>query len=268
MICVLKSDHINEPFHRQDFFFFNYAYQGSYSALSYERANLITVHENECYIGQPFNGYALKSDPSRGEIIIIGVLIKKETFFREYLSTISSAPSLLNFFLEPQSNRFSDSFIRLSFADNSFMKHLLELMVREYAYPQADSQQILKPLVLSLFMLVAREYREETVVPAQTPVIKQMELFIAAHIEDVTLDTLARNFSYHPNYVSYLLRSQTGRTFSEILLSERMERASVLLKRTTLSIEEISAMVGYPNSSNFYKAFKKYYGTSPREYKS
>ena len=63
-----------------------------------------------------------------------------------------------------------------------------------------------------------------------------------------------------------VLPEETGRTFSELLLEKRMERAAILLKGTTLPIEEIAAMLGYSNSSNFYKAFKRYYGFSPREY--
>ena len=49
---------------------------------------------------------------------------------------------------------------------------------------------------------------------------------------------------------------------------KRMDRALPLLKYTAFSIEEIAAMLGYSNSSNFYKAYKSYYGKSPREYLS
>ena len=45
-----------------------------------------------------------------------------------------------------------------------------------------------------------------------------------------------------------------------------MERAVLLMKSTTLSIEDISAMLGYSNTSNFYKAFKEYYRKTPREF--
>ena len=45
-----------------------------------------------------------------------------------------------------------------------------------------------------------------------------------------------------------------------------MERAVLLLKNTTLSIEETGAMLGYTNHSNFYKAFKSFYKSTPREY--
>ena len=51
-------------------------------------------------------------------------------------------------------------------------------------------------------------------------------------------------------------------------LEKRMERAVLLMKNTTLSLEEISVMLGYSNHSNFFKAFKAYYGMTPREYTS
>ena len=45
-----------------------------------------------------------------------------------------------------------------------------------------------------------------------------------------------------------------------------MERALILMKGTLLSLEDIAAMLGYSNHSNFYKAFRAYYGCTPREY--
>ena len=45
VICVFKGKTIHEPFHRQDFFFINYAYRRNYQALSYKFDNLITVRE-------------------------------------------------------------------------------------------------------------------------------------------------------------------------------------------------------------------------------
>lgn len=83
MICVFKGQHVEEVFHRHDFFFLNFAYQGDYGALSYTQDNYIKVKENECYIGQPYTGYALKGD-SKEDIIIIGVLIQKEAFFKTF----------------------------------------------------------------------------------------------------------------------------------------------------------------------------------------
>ena len=86
------------------------------------------------------------------------------------------------------------------------------------------------------------------------------------HSDVVTLKDIAAHFSYHPNYISALLHRETGRKFTEILLEKRMGRTVLLMKNTSLSLEEISALLGYSNHSNFYKAFKEYYGMTPREY--
>lgn len=265
MIVVFKGKHIQEPFHRQDFFFIDYAYRRDYNALSSKFDNLITVREGDCYIGQPFSGYALRGDCDE-DIVMIGVHIKKEAFFREYLPALSMDPDMFRFFLDPQTDKFSDEFIHLSFEQASPVRSLLELMVIEYADRKEDTQLVLKPMVLALFMHIARRYRLEKTGPQPQRLSDRIVQFISSRPESVTLKELAAQFSYHPNYVSSLLRRETGKTFSELILEKRMDRAVVLLKGTDLSVEEISAMLGYSNSSNFYKAFRDYFGKTPREY--
>lgn len=265
LVCAFKGREISEPFHRQDFFFINYAYRNSYDALSAKYDNLITIHEGECYIGQPYSGYALRGK-SEQEIVILGVLVRKDAFFREYLPAISADAELFRFFIDPQTNRFSDEFIHLSVPKDHDIRQILEMMAVEYANAQADTQQILKSMLQTLLLEIARRYRLQKTATARQTVSERMLSYIADHSDEVTLKTIAAHFGYHPNYVSTMLRKQTGRTFSEILLEARMERAVLLMRNTTLSLEEISAMLGYSNHSNFYKAFKSYYGTTPREY--
>ena len=104
IVCVFKGKEIREPFHRQDFFFINYAYMNSYQALSAKYSNLITINEDECYIGQPFSGYALRKEKDSEDVIIIGILIRKDSFFREYLPTVYTDSDLFKFFINPQTN--------------------------------------------------------------------------------------------------------------------------------------------------------------------
>ncbi len=265
MICVHKGPDIHEMFHRQDFFFLNFAYQGDYGALSYKYDNHITIHENECYIGQPFAGYALYAH-SEEEIIIIGILIQKEVFFKTFLPVLSADTKLFHFFLDPQTNEYSDEFIHLYFDDSFCVRTLLEMMVLEYANPQEDTQAVLQPMVLTLLMMVAREYKRSLPAPENEKLSDKIVRYMSEHSDVVTLKDISRHFSYHPNYISTLLHREIGKSFSELLLEQRMERAVCLLKGTNLSVEEIAAMLGYSNSSNFYKAFREYYHQSPREF--
>ena len=266
MIVAFKGRHISEPFHRQEFFFIDYAYHLDYNALSSKYNNLITVREGDCYIGQPFSGYALKGDSKDDDIIMIGVHIKKEAFFREYLPALSMDADMFRFFLDPQTDKFSDEFIHLSFEKTSPVRTLLELMVIEYADRKEDTQLILKPMVLALFMHIARRYRLEKSTVQASSLSESIIQYINSHPESVSLKEIAEHFNYHPNYISTLLHKELGKTFSEIVLEKRMDRAIILLKGTTLSIEEISPMLGYSNTSNFYKAFREYYGRTPRDY--
>ncbi|MDD5848777.1 MAG: helix-turn-helix transcriptional regulator [Firmicutes bacterium] len=196
----------------------------------------------------------------------LSVLIRKDTFFREYLPIMYTDSDLFRFFIEPQTNKFSDEFIHLTSGKEHEIRSLLEAMVIEYADRRDDTQRMLKSMLQTLFLQIARRYRVENTRSSQLSLSEKIMQYMADHSDVVTLKDIASHFSYHPNYISALLHKETGRKFTEILLEKRMERAVLLLKNTTLSIEEIAAMLGYSNSSNFYKAFREYYHTTPREY--
>ena len=266
LVCVFQGKEIYEPFHRQDFFFINYAWKQDYQALSDKYDNLITIHEDECYIGQPYSGYALRGK-SEEELVIIGILIRKDAFFRDYLRIIYTNSALFRFFLDPQTNRFSDEFIHLPVTKDHIIRELLELMVMEYADPKEDTQTILRTMLQLLLQEIARRHRLNQAQVRPQSVSEQILQFMADHSDVVSLKEIAAQFSYHPNYISSLLHKETGKTFSEILLEQRMQRAVLLMSHTTLPIEEIASMLGYSNQSNFYKAFKSRYGVTPRDYR-
>ena len=266
MICLHKGTDIHELFHRQDYYFINFAYRGDYGAISYRFDNRVTIREGECYISQPFAGYALDGH-SEDDIIIIGVLIQKEAFYKSFWHILSADTHLFHFFLEPQTNEYADEFIHLRFEDDYFVRSLLELMVIEYANKRENTQDILKPMTLTLLMQIARQYKLSTPISKIETMPDKIIRYMSERIDTVTLKELAAQFSYHPNYISTLIRNEMGKTFSEVQLEQRMNRAASLLKGTNLSIEEISVMVGYSNPSNFYKMFRAYYHSSPKEFR-
>ncbi|WP_026891770.1 response regulator transcription factor [Lacrimispora aerotolerans] len=263
MVSAFEGKKFQERFHRQDFFFIHFAYLGDYDALSASCNNRITIKEGDCYIGQPYSGYAVQRDCNH-ECIILAVLIRKETFFREYLSALSADSFMLNFFLKPQKDKYSEEFIHLEIPASSPIWQLLNVMILEYAHKTEDTQKILKPMVMSLAMYLSYEYKRQHT-PACTTLIDRIMEYIESHSDSVTLKEIASHFGYHPVYISRLLPEKTGKTFSALVTESLMRRAKLLLDHTDLSIEKIADMLGYSNSSNFYKAFKQYYGTSPRQ---
>jgi len=226
MAVCCKTDHYMEQFHKQDFFFINFICQNSCDVLSSKYDNQLHLEEGDCYIGQPYSGYAIRVDGSE-EVIIAGILVRKDVFYREFLSPLS--------------------------ADTTGKGE--------------NSQMMLHSMMLTMTMYLSRAYRAECRPDgAEASLALQMASYIEAYSDTVTLRKLAEHFGYHPNYVSRYLRQETGQTFSEIVLEKRMQKAELLLLNTDLTIEKIAAMLGYSNNSNFYKAFRTYYKTSPREF--
>ena len=136
-----------------------------------------------------------------------------------------------------------NKYINLPVTKDHAIRTILELMVLEYADKRKDSQRILKSMLQTLLLEIARRNRIEKSGTATKTLVEQVIDYMGDHSDVVTLKDIAAHFSYHPNYISTLLHKETGRKFTEILLEKRMERAVLLMKNTSLSLEEISAHI-------------------------
>lgn len=98
--------------------------------------------------------------------------------------------------------------------------------------------------------------------------IGRIKGYVRDHYQDVTLEDIAQVVHMHPNYVSKIFCRKTGQHFSDYLLSVRMEKAKDLLSDIRYKTYEVSEMLGYRNSKNFTRAFKYYYGKTPRDFRN
>jgi LacI family transcriptional regulator len=62
-------------------------------------------------------------------------------------------------------------------------------------------------------------------------------------------------------------RDETGETIHHVIHQEKLDRARNLLTATSLTINEISQMCGYPSLQYFYSVFKKGYDMTPKDYR-
>ena len=73
-------------------------------------------------------------------------------------------------------------------------------------------------------------------------------------------------FGYSTRQIIRIIHSVTGKSFSQIQTELRMQKAVRMLTSQTASLEDISAETGFANLSSFYRAFKKFYNCTPKEY--
>ena len=71
-----------------------------------------------------------------------------------------------------------------------------------------------------------------------------------------------------PNYLSDLLKNETGKNTQEHIHFYMLEKAKNLLSKPELSISEISYELGFEYSQSFSKFFKKKTGFSPTVYRT
>lgn len=58
-----------------------------------------------------------------------------------------------------------------------------------------------------------------------------------------------------------------GVTYSEVLEEQRREKALLLLRSPSLSLDEVAEQLGYSDTSNFRRAFRRWTGVSPAAYR-
>ncbi len=82
-----------------------------------------------------------------------------------------------------------------------------------------------------------------------------------------SLNNVAKRCNVSPAYVSTTVKTVTGKTFKEHLMEKRLSKAAYLLKSSSLSVSDIIVMVGYENTSYFYRIFTEKFGMSPKVYR-
>ena len=68
-------------------------------------------------------------------------------------------------------------------------------------------------------------------------------------------------------YLSRRFKAETGENLTDYILKQKIEEAKRLLRYSDKSLTSIGLYLGFSSSSHFTRAFKKYVGYSPREYK-
>lgn len=91
--------------------------------------------------------------------------------------------------------------------------------------------------------------------------------YIQQNYRTVRLSSLAKTFHYNETYLSRMLQSAMGQSFTDIVRGIKMTRAEEYLHSSNLRIHEISMLVGYDSVDHFSRTFKATYGMSPQAYR-
>ncbi len=88
------------------------------------------------------------------------------------------------------------------------------------------------------------------------------------YFKEIKISTFTDKFYLSREYLMKLFKHEFGFGIYEYVQKVRMEKAKELLNDDSVKIQNVSQILGYSEHNYFSKAFKKYYGVSPTDYRS
>ena len=204
--------------------------------------------------------------------IVITIDMRKKYFTAGFISRLSTQGLVAHFLVEAllESQNKHQYLFFYSHPDIDIHSVIQQLLC-EYYDSKICSDEIMDAYIIVLFSQLLRMYQKHPGEEACGNEENEMLLLILRYMESnyqtVTLNSVAKLFGFHPNYLSSYMKKHTGKTFKELIVTQRMIQAVFFLKNTGMPVAEIAKEVGYENQGFFYKKFQEYYGMSPAEYR-
>lgn len=108
---------------------------------------------------------------------------------------------------------------------------------------------------------------QESPVP-QSSAVYPAVCYIHTHPgQSLSMNEMADLCHLSPSYFSRLFHREVGESFTDYVNRQKIQLAKTQLRSTTKSISQISAELGYVNTSHFINLFKRYEGITPSVYR-
>ncbi|MEK0314600.1 response regulator [Cohnella sp. 56] len=100
-------------------------------------------------------------------------------------------------------------------------------------------------------------------------VIDEVKRYIDANLnEQISLQTIAERFFFHPSYFSRRFKERFGESFVNYLTAARIRKSEQLLHEPNLQIQQVAELVGFQDAAYFSSVFRKSTGMTPNQYRS
>ncbi|HVU58841.1 MAG TPA: AraC family transcriptional regulator [Puia sp.] len=132
-----------------------------------------------------------------------------------------------------------------------------------------------------VLLLKIKEYFWQDYNPIQegnrsSQIVKLFKRHLEKHYRDLLTDKADKAFrvqdyaelqNLHPNYLSNVIKSKTGKAIGTWITEKTIAEAKSLLQNSTISIKEIAYKLGFSESSHFSNYFSKHAEISPAAYR-
>ena len=191
------------------------------------------------WISQNYCNHLLQSSPDYAYIMQYVEIEKKYLFHTDQIAFNSVQSKLLRLLEEMRSKKFGrDAQISVCIND-------LVLNINRLAYEQNTPNK--------------RHF--------ESRLYEQLAEYIEEHIdEDLSLETLAKIFYVSKYHIAHVFKDNIGMSIHQYITKKRLDLCKNAISGK-MSITDAYQMYGFGDYSSFYRAFRKEFGISPKDYR-
>lgn len=161
-----------------------------------------------------------------------------------------------------------------AFAEFEYAKQAISLGVTDYLLKpisEEDLIKVLKHLDTKLSGTASYRWEQNTTLRSQYPdahplILKVLDFIESSYKDKISQKQLATSLGVSPEYLSYLFKKETGKTFAKFVQTYRIEMAKSLLANGSCKAEDVPFMVGFSDEKYFHKVFHDVTGKTVSEF--
>ncbi|MFB9327095.1 helix-turn-helix domain-containing protein [Paenibacillus aurantiacus] len=257
------------PPHYHSFIELNYIYSG----VCEQRINGEKVVLREGQVCLLDSEVVHSIEPMGHDDILINIIMKKSTFLSSFLSRFGSRGIVSDFLANAiASNTNHNRYIVFESEHHEDLQLFMRQMMCEAFGSRAYAQEMIYNYMMLIYTELMRVYtyrtnEEHRQRHSRTDLLRILD-YIEKNYQTCTLTELANAFNFNANYLGNLLKKRTGKTFMELVKTQRMIHAAGLLANTEQSVADIAHAVGYQSMGFFYQTFADFYRMTPLAYRN
>jgi AraC family transcriptional activator of pobA len=148
---------------------------------------------------------------------------------------------------------------------------LFEQLIKESQEPGRMGMDMIRTLMLQLFILVARQSEQSSQTTVPTYNYTLLQSFRKLTDKNFTNLKLPKDYAallyITPNHLNALCNDMLGISAGEVIRNRVILEAKRLLVNLDLNITEIAGKLNFADNSYFTKFFKKYTGITPEDFR-
>lgn len=251
------------PVHSHQFLEINYMLSGCCREIV--NGTEITLNENDLLLIDIGSSHCIKKLGPND--ILINILFKDTNISIDWLNKLKKSTSLVYEFLSNRSygRKNDEHYIIFKHDYETNISYTTENLIAEYFEKKVFYSETVSSYLRILLTELVRGYKfksKKILTPSQKMITKIL-CDIETDFLDISLSDEAKKFSYNKNYLSNLLKKETGKTFVSLVNYQKNIQAHSLLINTDQPIYEIMTQIGFSNKSFFYNKYKDQYHELP-----